>query len=513
MKSHILFIVFLISVTSCTNKNQHSKLTQQQMREDFEYVIRVLYDVGASFHTKELVTGINPFNEARRVFEENIDTVTTFDGFYGVMHRVFCCMCDQHTALNAPHSYAMHISDEVRKKNEEFWELAMDYLYAGHSIKNIDGCYYIVDTLFLNDVPLDFKSRDYMNHIVDTLPAGTEVLGMNGHDMQWFESRKIRNKARWSVSDKRYIITAIYPPDFYGLENDETLHIRRPNSSKVEYLNVDKYYVWSKGLLYQDDDAFKLDVFPNDVLYIRIPAMNNEKFQPIISKLKQMGGFKPSKVIVDVRNNGGGSDFVWHNLLAMLLPDTMQSERLMVVRRSPAVDAGLRSDSYYSDYYAQLPPITGRPLFKHKFLPDNVDFALYSDKTLVIVPDSASLRYHGPIFLLMDDRCYSSTLNFLASFGQHPQCISVGEPTGWYGGAGLQPFCYCMPNSQLTFWVPSVVDFANVQQPEDLLHDRVKVEIVPSIAERAHANAFTGERYSYEYMSQHDTVFKYVMAQ
>ena len=45
------------------------------------------------------------------------------------------------------------------------------------------------------------------------------------------------------------------------------------------------------------------------------------------------------------------------------------------------------------------------------------------------------------------------------------------------------------------------------------MHDHVKVEIAPSIAERAYECAYTGERYSYEYMSQHDTVFKYVMAQ
>ena len=506
----LLPIFFFLA--ACTKQSQYPTLTQQQMREDFEYTMQVLYDVGTSFHTKELLTGINPFDEARRVFEENIDTVTTFEGFYGVMHRVLCCMCDQHTGLNPPHSYAMHIPDDVKKKNEALWEWAMDYIY-GFSIKYIDGRYFVVDTMFFNDVPLDFGARDFRNHIVDTLPAGTEILGMNGYDMRWFESQKINDKTRWNVNDRRYVISSIFDPYYYGIQGDGILHIRRPNSSEVQYLNNAKNYAWSVGLRYQDHEVFKLDVFPNDVLYIRIPKMDNKEFEPVISKLKQMRGFKPSKVIVDVRNNGGGSDFVWHKLLAMLLPDTMRAERLMVVRRSAAVDAGLKSDSYYANFYAKETPITERPMFKHKLLPENVEFALYSDKALIIAPDSASLRYDGPVYLLLDDRCYSSTLNFLAAFGQHPQCVSVGEPTGWYGGAGLNPFCFCMPNSQLTFCVEAIADMTNVANPEDLLHDRVKVEIVPSIAERARANAYTGQRYSYEYMSQHDTVFKYVMAQ
>ena len=485
---------FILVLAACAKQGQHPTLSKQQMREDFEYTMQMLHDCGAMFHTKEYLTGINPFKEARRVFEANIDTVTTFKGFYDVMQCVLSCMCDMHTDFSSPDEDIVHISKEIKQKNEELWEWQMSYSMGGLPVKYIDGHYYCWYS------PLTIWGGKPKNTI-DTIPLGTKILGVNGYDMRWFEQNFITNSARWSVKDKHYVIDDLSIP-FKNI----TWQIIRPGSTEIENLSMEGVGTAIDGTLYNDYSTHKVGVFPGDVLYIRVPLMDEEDFEPVAQKLAQMHGFKPSKVIVDVRRNQGGSDRTWMRLLSMLIAEPFELRNQLVLPRSQAVADML---ALYPDRYPTMADF--RP-FTHQFLPSDVEF-MVCENVRRIEPDSASLRYDGPIYLLVSDRIYSSTLAFLAAFNGLPNGISVGEPTGWYGGCGLNPFYFCMPNSQLTFRMEGFADFTDVQQPEDLLHDRVKVEIVPSIAERAHANAYTGERYSYEYMSQHDTVFKYVMAQ
>ena len=493
MRTIKLLPVFFI-LAACTKQSQYPALTQQQMREDFEYTMQMLHDCGAMFHTKEYLTGINPFKEARSAFEANIDTVTTFEGFYDVMQRVLSCMCDQHTEFSTPDENIVHISDEIKKKNEDLWEWMMSYSMGGLPVKYIDGYYYCWYS------PLTIRNRKNKNAI-DTLPLGTKILGIDGHDMRTLEKNFITNKARWSTKDRHYVLDDLYIPFKY-----KTWQIQRPGCIEQEILNMTDAGTAIDGTLYKDYTTHKVEVFPGDVLYIRIPLMDVEDFEPVAQKLIQMHGFKPSKVIVDVRRNQGGSDCTWQRLLSLLIAEPFELRNQLVLPRSQAVADML---ALYPDRY---PTVDEFKPFSHQFLPSDVEF-MVCENVRRIEPDSASLRYSGPIYLMVSDRIYSSTLAFLAAFNRLPNGISVGEPTGWYGGCGLNPFYFCMPNSRLTFRMEGFADFTDVQQPEDLLHDRVKVEIVPSIAERAHANAYTGERYSYEYMSQHDTVFKYVMAQ
>ena len=490
-----LLPVFFI-LGACTKQSQYPTLTQQQMREDFEFTMQMLHDCGAMFHTKEYLTGINPFKEAQRVFDANIDTVTTFKGFCDVMQCVLSCMCDQHTGFSTPNEDIVHISDEIRKKNEDLWEWMMCYSMGGLPVKYIDGHYYCWY------VPLTIRDNKTRNTI-DTLPLGTKILGIDGHDMRWFEQNLTTNSARWSRKDRHYVLDDLFYSPFV---DGKIWHIHRPGNCEAEDLDKEEASTCFSGTLYKDHSTHKTEIFPGDVLYIRIPLMDVEDFEPVAQKLAQMQGFKPSKVIVDVRRNQGGSDRTWERLLSLLIAEPFEMRNQLVLPRSQAVADML---VLYSDRY---PTMADFSPFTHQFLPTDMEFMM-CENIRRIEPDSASLRYDGPIYLMVSDRIYSSTLAFLAAFNRLPNGISVGEPTGWYGGCGLNPFYFCMPNSQLTFRMEGFADFTDVQQPEDLLHDRVKVEIVPSIAERAHANAYTGERYSYEYMSQHDTVFKYVMAQ
>ena len=128
-KTTLLLLGLLVAgATTAQVDPEAVRKQQQQMREDFEFTMQMLHDCGAIFHTMEYLTGINPFDEARRVFEANIDTVTTFKGFYDVMQCVLSCMCDMHTDFSAPDEDIVHISKEIKQKNEELWLFQMQLL-------------------------------------------------------------------------------------------------------------------------------------------------------------------------------------------------------------------------------------------------------------------------------------------------------------------------------------------------------------------------------------------------
>lgn len=498
-----LLPVFFIFV-ACTKQSEYPTLSQQQMREDFEYTMQMLHDCGATFHTKVYLTGINPFDEARKVFEKNIDTVSTYPGFYKVMCRVLDCMRDYHTTIGEPHSFATHISEDIIEKNRDMeWEWGMGRLW-GFDVRYIDGHYYCWNNPDILDTA---------KNIIDSIPVGTEILGMFGRDMHWIEQNTITPTGRWDKKDKRYVVTGVLSKSYYGISSKRTIQLQRAGRAEPEEMDLTKRGVVFRGSgRYIDSDTFKVDVFPDKILYIRVPSMNagknGEKIEPVIEKMAQMQeqGFKPNKVVVDIRSNGGGYDGTWYWLMSMLLPDTMKYVSQVVVPRTKTV-----ADMFamYPDMYPLMEEYSP---FEHEFLPRNMEFAVLND-TLILEPDSASLRYNGSIFLLVNDGIYSSAASFLTAINKMPNGISVGEPTGMYCGRGWTPFCFCMPHSKITFLVPPCADFTDVRTPEDIMHDHVKVEIAPSIAERAYECAYTGERYSYEYMSQHDTVFKYVMVQ
>ncbi|MCG8505128.1 MAG: S41 family peptidase [Sphingomonadales bacterium] len=155
--------------------------------------------------------------------------------------------------------------------------------------------------------------------------------------------------------------------------------------------------------------------------YIHDPAAFIDEFVRLIGLLPQTG------LIVDVRGNGGGHIYASEGLLQVLTPGEITPEPTQFINT----------------------PLNGRICKRHANNPVGIDLgpwmasiresvetgAIYS-RGFPITPhdfaNSRGQRYHGPVVLITDARCYSATDIFAAGFKDH----GIGHILGVDGNTG-----------------------------------------------------------------------------
>ena len=135
----------------------------------------------------------------------------------------------------------------------------------------------------------------------------------------------------------------------------------------------------------------------------------------------------PDGLILDVRGNGGGHIFAAERLLQVLTPNRIEPERLQFISTPGTLALCRRNQSGAIN----LSPWVGS--LQQAVLTG----ATYSQALPITDPESCNAigqRYHGPVVLLIDGRCYSATDIFAAGFQDHGIGLVVG--TSANTGAG-----------------------------------------------------------------------------
>jgi C-terminal processing protease CtpA/Prc len=141
-----------------------------------------------------------------------------------------------------------------------------------------------------------------------------------------------------------------------------------------------------------------------------------DEVQRILALLPQNG------LIIDVRGNGGGVIPAGEFLLQLFTPRTIEPSRLHFINTQMTNEVTTKPG--YTPWHASIDEAveTGTP---------------FSDG-LPLVPDYAEMcnqfgqRYHGPVVLLTDALCYSTTDIFAAGFQDH----EIGPVIGTSGNTG-----------------------------------------------------------------------------
>jgi hypothetical protein len=168
--------------------------------------------------------------------------------------------------------------------------------------------------------------------------------------------------------------------------------------------------------------------------YIRIFTFNVDDPEPFIDEFIRLAELLPQVgLIVDVRGNGGGHIHASEGLLQVLTPVEIEPEPTQFIST----------------------PLNGRICERHKANPVGIDLgpwvesirasvetaAVYSRGFPITPHDFANnkgQRYHGPVVLITDARCYSATDIFAAGFKDHNigHILGVEANTG-AGGANV----------------------------------------------------------------------------
>jgi hypothetical protein len=164
--------------------------------------------------------------------------------------------------------------------------------------------------------------------------------------------------------------------------------------------------------------------------YIRIRSFNVQEPEPFVDEVTRILGLLPKNgLIVDVRSNGGGNVLAGERLLQLFTPRTIEPERMSLINTPSTLELCKRT--------SWLAP------WKESIEQAVETAAIHSDG-FPIVPEEAEAcnrrgqQYYGPVLLITNALCYSTTDMFAAGWQDHEigPIVGTDRNTG-AGGANV----------------------------------------------------------------------------
>ena len=236
------------------------------------------------------------------------------------------------------------------------------------------------------------------------------------------------------------------------------------DTSKKEAIESGEYIANSEA-------AFKRDVLiPGKVAYLAIKSMNGDRIEEdgkmIREFYEEIKDYE--KLIIDIRNNGGGNDYYWQkNVIEPLASETISVDNYIFTR-------GDYSKTFYKARGIKLKKVKDLDENLVKKMPKEIDkFDNYYISNLNIKPIDP-IDFKGKIYLLVNNKVYSSAEGFASFCKTSGFATLVGETTGG-DGIGIDPLLFSLPNSGY------VVRFASLLGLDGNFNINDEIKTVPDI--------------------------------
>lgn len=472
-------------------------LTTEEMFADFDRYIETVINFSPQTPVRKAVTGIDPLEELKKM-RSRIPKIKSTEEFAMLIQSAITVLQDGHSSLLWPGGYPLDylqelgISDAAMEQFPSYYELRRsdpNHKKFNLKLKYINGEYY-------NNAPFKHEGLSY--------EAGWRIAKINGRPAQAFigELYPYLTRMRWDYTHQRYYSERFFRA--FNLTSDQTLKLKFVDKNKKVSKGA---FELSKAIQYEDPDvdaaaeqAEKVEYFSDEqILYIRIPKMNLDHLDFYPTEIKSKASGKPlKKVIIDIRDNSGGADNVWVNVLAAIIHKPIDFELLLLAVPSEGMKKKYPEDSAKWESY------------RASFL-DNYEYAVFASGDRQIEPDSSSLNFKGKIYILQNEGIYSSA-GALAAIGMLADNIfTVGQNTGRLLGRGINPIVFELPHSKILFRIEPVIDFQNVKNAEDVYHDKVEIPVSLTLEQYLERSYFKGDVYGRAFLFNHDPVFNRVL--
>jgi hypothetical protein len=468
-------------------------LTNQQMLSDFDTLCKSILEISPQHVVRKKVTGLDMQKELLQI-RNQLSAVHSQEEFLFFVQRALTLCQDGHTSLIGPNYLP------ARKNYEELGisDTAIDLLPKYDSIiKNSS----IAAKKFI--LPLKYLRGEYYTVAAftfqgTTFPAGLKLLQCNGRKIHEFVMSlySYKRMMRWDFEKKRYFAEDFYQANNLTAKEQLTLVFEGKDRKRINAsFPLGAALSFNDSISIPQDKNKKVEYWENEqLLYIRVPRMAEPDYYPPL--IRSLTAAKPlKKVIIDIRDNPGGGDGVWMNILTTLIRNPIVYKDFILCNNTKALKARFPEES------------PGWKLHKEKTL-DNYGYAVFYSGENSIDPDSASIKFNKTIYVLQNENIYSSAGSLAAVAVLSPQLKTVGNNTGRLLGKGVSPLLFELPHSKIMYRIEPVIDFLNVKTPKDIYHDTVELPVDLSIEEYLDRLKYKGDLYSKEYLLQYDPVFR-----
>ena len=451
-------------------------LSKSEMYADFDTLSYLLKNVYSYYYIKSQLCATN-FDEKLAELRSQIANIQQTEDLIWILEKVMNMFCDAH--LYIPHwqalsryyeheiMYGIKFSAENITRTYKYHLLTRDSLHVkaklGMRFKYLDGKYYLMRAFKYNE---------------QTYPEGILLTSIDGIPVDTYVNSFYSSiqGAEYDYKHKKYYAEYfMLSPD---LINQKTCLLVFEDDNKnilQDTFHTDLFLIeglskkWS-----QQVDTPTVFTVHDSILYIRMPDMfGNENFY--IQEIQKLYHERIQKIIIDVRDNPGGQDMVWMNVLSHIIADTIRQNvalyaynadnriRDFLVRRNTTYN-------YNNSIQTEYLPLLNAELIK-----------IYKQEER-IAPDENSVRFDGKIVIMQDENTFSAAGSLTTIAKEKDKIISVGYSRTDIAGRGLEPLIFQLPHTNMLIIMPFVVDCSDANQMSDFLRNVPEIECSQSIS-------------------------------
>ncbi|MCC9043733.1 hypothetical protein LNQ81_13725 [Myroides sp. M-43] len=403
----LLTILYVFMFNIIYAQNGIDYISREDLNKEFDFLVEAIKNTHPNpyqtISEKEFVQQTVTIKESFK------DSLTTKE-YYRVIAPFVASLNDGHTRLAFPGRKLLHSEDNL-----------FPYIIKAS-----------IDSPFL-------KVTENIDNEFVQIPVGAEILKIGGISSEQIIQKIIDNT---SGESKEYRLKmgadfnmfAFVFGTFYDLEEQvyvDYIYEGESISKKVPTVTLQRLMNIAKNRKADPVSSiaitnYTLSLIPEKstaILDIRYLGEKKEFEQFLKESFKTINEAKIKKIVIDIRENGGGNSLLGDELLKYLSPTPFRQFDRTVVKYSQ-----LQKEIYANRCQNNQ---QNCDLYNYINTKQNGELEILTVKDLVI-PHLAEDRFQGKVYLLTSRRTFSSAMNLAQAFKYYKLGEIVGEETGGY---------------------------------------------------------------------------------
>jgi hypothetical protein len=327
LKIIFLLIITLPSYYGFSQSLPLPQLTQEQMYADYDTLISTLKQVSPQYAFRKKLTGID-INNIYANDREKIKTIKSAVDFYRLVAGVLMVSQDDHTGLLWPGFPQNEMLKQGLSNKEINLVKVYDSLFKAPLKQNrlnlplryLNGKYYTIGEF-------RYDNQQYNK--------GLQLLSCDGINVNTYVNHLLRYvPMHWDNEYKVYFSNA-----FLRATNFSPTDSIRMVFKDQQHRLIKAKFCLGDSLQQQNsskkEDEKKVLFFTKDhILYIRLPAMELADTSFYDHEIANIGQHQTIyKTVIDIRNNGGGTDKLWKNILSRIISRPIIYHQCLIMNR------------------------------------------------------------------------------------------------------------------------------------------------------------------------------------